>query len=194
MNSEKDNRTWYQNTFDEVHASEDLLRKVEAMKNEHGTFKKRLSKGAAAAAAFAVLVLSNAVSYAASGSPWILTITLPGGETRQIEMEAGPKDRQTSDSANGTDTASVGSMKSAEADITPGTADSRDAYRLEEDGGRIYLILDGQHRADITEDFRNGSCRGSLDADGATWCYEVSGTLEDPDIQVYLITYDVNTQ
>ena len=96
MNTEKDNQTWYQHTFDEVHASEDLLRKVNAMKNENGRnkAKKTLSKGAVAAAAVALLMLSNVISYAASGRAWILTITLPDGETRQIEMEPGPEDGQ----------------------------------------------------------------------------------------------------
>ncbi len=194
MKAEKDNRTWYQSTFDEVHASEDLLRKVEAMRNENGTLKRTLSRGAIAAAAFAALVFSNVISYAASGSPWILTITLPGGETRQIEMETGAEDRQTFDGADSDNTAFVESMKGAEVSAAPETADDNGDWRLEEDGGRICLILDEQHRIDITEDFQDGSCKGSFDADGMTWCYEVSGTLEDPRIQVFLVTYNVNTQ
>ncbi|MDE6959585.1 MAG: hypothetical protein K2P27_01850, partial [Lachnospiraceae bacterium] len=74
MNTEKDMRTWYQHTFDEVHASEDLLRKVNTMKNENEMYKakKKLSKGAVAAAAFALLMLSNVISYAASGRAWIM--------------------------------------------------------------------------------------------------------------------------
>lgn len=194
MNTEKDNRVRYQNTFDEVHASEDLLRKVEAMRNEHGTFKKTLSKGAIAAAAFGILVFSNAITYAASGSPWILTISLPDGEIRQVEMEADTQDGETFSCEVSTDAVLPESAGGAEADVTLEVEDGQDAYRLEEDGGRICLILDEQHRIDITEDFRDGSCKGSFDADGMTWCYEVTGTPEDPKIQVYLVTCNTTVQ
>ncbi len=44
MNTEKDMRTWYQHTFDEVHASEDLLRKVNTMKNENEMYKANCPK------------------------------------------------------------------------------------------------------------------------------------------------------
>lgn len=190
MKTEKDNQTWYQNTFDEVHASEHLFRKVEAMRNENGIFKRTLSKGAIAAAAFTVLVFSNVISYAASGSPWILTVTLPGGETRQYEV--GPAGKNgiycTADYAASDQSVLSESADSAEADVTVEVSGRDDAYRLEECGGRICLVLDKQHRVDITEDFQDGSCTGTFDADGMTWCYEVTGTLEQPMILVYVVT------
>lgn len=190
MKTEKDNQTWYQNTFDEVHASEHLFRKVEAMRNENGIFKRTLSKGAIAAAAFTVLVFSNVISYAASGSPWILTVTLPGGETRQYEVGPAGEDGIycTADYAASDQSVLSESADSAEADVTVEVSDRDDAYRLEECGGRICLVLDEQHRVDITEDFQDGSCTGTFDADGMTWCYEVTGTLEQPMILVYVVT------
>lgn len=190
MKTEKDNQIWYQNTFDEVHASEHLFRKVEAMRNENGTFKRTLSKGAIAAAAFSVLVFSNVISYAASGSPWILTVTLPGGVTRQYEVSSAGEDGIicTTDYEASDQSVLSESLDSAEADVTVEVSDGDDAYRLEECGGRICLVLDGQHRVDITEDFQDGSCKGTFDADGMTWCYEVTGTLEQPEIQVYVVT------
>lgn len=190
MKTEKDNQTWYQNTFDEVHASEHLFRKVEAMRNENGIFKRTLSKGAIAAAAFTVLVFSNVISYAASGSPWILTVTLPGGETRQYEV--GPAGENgllcTSDYEAADQSVLSETAGSAETDVTVEVSGGDDAYRLEECDGRICLVLDEQHRVDITEDFQDGSCTGTFDADGMTWCYEVTGTLEQPEIQVYVVT------
>ncbi len=203
MKTEKDNQTWYQNTFDEVHASEHLFRKVEAMRNENGIFKRTLSKGAIAAAAFTVLVFSNVISYAASGSPWILTVTLPGGETRQYEVGPAGEDGllctsdyeaadqsvlSTSDYEAADQSVLSETAGSAETNVTLEVSDGDDGYRLEECGGRICLVLDEQHRVDITEDFQDGSCTGTFDADGMTWCYEVTGTLEQPEIQVYVVT------
>ncbi len=191
MNTEKDNQTWYQHTFDEVHASEDLLRKVNAMKNENGRnkTKKTLSKGAVAAAAVALLMLSNVISYAASGRAWILTITLPDGETRQIEMEPGLEDGQYFVYEDTADSAVSESMVSTETDVTLEISEEDSARRLEEADGRIWLILDEQNRVDITDDFQDGVCRGTLETDDMTWYYEVTGTPEDYDIQVQVMTF-----
>ena len=191
MNTEKDNKTWYQHTFDEVHASEDLLRKVNAMKNENGRnkAKKTLSKGAVAAAAVALLMLSNVISYAASGRAWILTITLPDGETRQIEMEPGLEDGQYFVYEDTADSAVSESMVSTETDVTLEISEEDSAHRLEEADGRIWLILDEQNRVDITDDFQDGICRGTLETDDMTWYYEVTGTPEDYDIQAQVMTF-----
>lgn len=190
MKTEKDNQIWYQNTFNEVHASEHLFRKVDAMKNENETFKRTLSKGAIAAAAFAALIFSNVISYAASGSAWILTVTLPGGETRQYEVgPAGENGIYCTEDYTASDQSVLSeSAGSAEADVTVEVSGGDDAYRLEECGRRVCLVLNEQHRVDITEDFQDGSCTGTFDADGMTWCYEVTGTLEQPEIQVYVVT------
>lgn len=193
MNTEKDNKTWYRHTFDEVHASENLRRKVNEMKNENGMnkTKKTLSKGAVAAAAFALLMLSNVISYAASGRAWFLTITLPDGETQRIEIEQGPENGQYFIYED-TDTSAVSeSMVSTETDITLEASEEDSARRLEEVGGRIWLILDEQSRVDITEDFQDGTCKGTLETDDITWYYEVTGTIENYDIQAQVMTFVV---
>ncbi len=193
MNTEKDNKTWYRHTFDEVHASENLRRKVNEMKNENGMnkTKKTLSKGAVAAAAFALLMLSNVISYAASGRAWIMTITLPDGETRQIEVEQGPEDGQYFVYEDGNDSAASESMASTETDVTLEVSEEDSVRRLEEAEGRIWLVLDEQNRVDITEDFRDGTCKGTLETDDRIWYYEVTGTTEDYDIQAQVMTFVV---
>ncbi len=190
MNTEKDLKAFYRSTFDEVHASENLLGKVKDMKNENEMNRtgKTLSRGAIAAAAFAVLMLTNVISYAASGRPWILTITLPDGETRQVEVERNAEDGQLFDYNYEDASAESEHMDSAEADVALETSDVEAAHRLEEKDGRIWLVLDENSRVDITEDFRDGTCKGSLDADGMIWYYEVSGTLEDYQIDAQIIT------
>lgn len=191
MNTEKNNQTWYHHTFDEVHASEDLLRKVNTMKNENGRnkAKKTLSKGVVAAAAVALLMLSNVISYAASGRAWILTITLSDGETRQIEMEPGPEDGQYFIYEDTEDSAVSDRMVSTETAVTLEESEEDSARRLEEADGRIWLILDEQNRVDITDDFQDGVCRGTLETDDMTWYYEVTDTPEDYDIQAQVITF-----
>ncbi len=92
MTGEKENRKYYQNTFHEVHASKHLLRKVEAMGKEYNEKKGRkiLHKGCIAAAVLAVALLSsNIISYAATGTPWIITITTSDG--RELPTEPGTK-------------------------------------------------------------------------------------------------------
>lgn len=89
MTGEKENRKYYQNTFHEVHASKQLLRKVEAMGKEYNEKKNRkiLHKGCIAAVALAALLSSNIISYAATGTPWIITITTSDG--RELPTEPG---------------------------------------------------------------------------------------------------------
>lgn len=191
MRTEKDNQIWYQRTFDEVHASEHLRRKVEAMRNERETFKKILPKGMIAAAACGLLVFSNVISYAASGSPWILTITLPGGETRQVEMEPVEDGVQIPSDAAAEDSSSE-YMDSMEVDVAAEDLEEIPGYQLEREGEHVYLILDENCRVDLAEELQDGSCRGTLDTDDGTWCYEVTGDPEAYDVQVYFVTYKEN--
>ena len=64
MKSDRENKAYYQHTFDEVHASKDLLRKVKAMK-ENATTQRgiKISRyGYTAAAIVAVLIFSNVIT------------------------------------------------------------------------------------------------------------------------------------
>lgn len=93
MNQELKNKQYYQNTFDEVHASEDLLRKVKDMKNESNKkYAKRTMKirYAVVAAALVAVISSNIVSFAASGSTWVEKVIVKvtvDGEKRDMEAE-----------------------------------------------------------------------------------------------------------
>ncbi len=196
MNTEKKNQAWYKSTFEEVHASERLLRKVEAMtnKDQRETMKKRLRTGYAAAAAIAVLVFSNVISYAASGHAWILTVTMPDGEVRQMEVEPDYDNGASSytfeyhPSEGEEDSAVTASMESVETDLDSDNANDVIYSALEEKDGRTCLVIDNKYRVDITEDFKDGSCKGSVKKeDGQYFSYEVTGTLEEYDIQVELV-------
>lgn len=83
MNQYKSNHEFYQSAFDEVHASDKLIMKVQNM-TENKTKKKiyAIRKIAlVAAAVMLMLVASNAIAYAATGATWIehlITATIDG--------------------------------------------------------------------------------------------------------------------
>lgn len=93
MNQEFKNKEYYQNTFDEVHASEELLRKVKDMKNEDNrkvVRRKIKMRYAVVAAALVAVISSNIVSFAASGTTWVEKVIVKvtvDGEKRDIEMK-----------------------------------------------------------------------------------------------------------
>lgn len=81
VNADKKNRAYYQETFNEVHASQALAGKVMNMANKkEKTGMTTLTKKMAVAAAVLAFLLvgSNGVVYAATGSTWI------GGVFRDI--------------------------------------------------------------------------------------------------------------
>lgn len=90
MTGEKENREYYKNTFDEVHASDHLLRKVEAMGKEYNKKKSTriLRRSCVAAATLALaLISSNIICYAATGSSWFITVTTWDG--KELPSEPG---------------------------------------------------------------------------------------------------------
>ncbi len=89
MNKDMENKRHYQDMFDEVHASEDLLGKVKNMKNERISRKiGRVGKIAYIVVAIVLIVIvsSNAISYAATGSTWIEKVIISIG-TQELEMD-----------------------------------------------------------------------------------------------------------
>lgn len=85
MNKYNNNHEFYQSAFDEIHASDELLMKVQNM-TENKTNKKiyAIRKVALVAAAIIMmLVVSNAVVYAATGATWVeklITVNVDGEE------------------------------------------------------------------------------------------------------------------
>ena len=78
MNKYKDNYDFYKSTFDEIHASDELLRKVKNMteakpKKKIYAVRKVLY---VAAAVVIMLVASNAIVYAATGETWVEKIAV----------------------------------------------------------------------------------------------------------------------
>ena len=195
MTGEKENKEFYQAAYREVHASEQLLRKVEAMgkayHQKHG--KKILRRSCIAAAALALaLISSNIISYAATGRSWIISVTTSDGRvlpaepgtyyelgdgmvyTVKYELDAeGPEKGE--DMTGNEETAA----KSTEEEC----ADPTKAQVVKE-GEHIFLDINGAVRIDVTESFANGSCEGTFELDGTEYQYLIEGSPEDNTIRV----------
>lgn len=96
MNKDMENKWHYQDMFDEVHASEDLLGKVKNMKNERVSRKiGRVGRVAYIVVAIVLIVIvsSNAISYAATGSTWVEKVIMPAEKviipigTQEVELD-----------------------------------------------------------------------------------------------------------
>jgi len=91
MSEEKQNKTYYQETFREVHAPQALAERMSNMQELMGKKKSgRIVKRLVAAAAVAVLVFagSNGIAYAMTGSTWFATLEeLLIGQQERIVLE-----------------------------------------------------------------------------------------------------------
>lgn len=76
MNTENQNRAFFQDTFCEVHASQSLLRKVKNMEKVKKRKASATAKWLAAAATMAAVLFvgSNGITYAMTGSTWVETM------------------------------------------------------------------------------------------------------------------------
>lgn len=88
MREERENRILYRRIFDEVHASGELKRKVEAMEKDYTERRGKIKiRCAVALAAVLLLMFSNVIVYAATGRTWISTVILPDGQKREVLLE-----------------------------------------------------------------------------------------------------------
>lgn len=188
MSDEMKFKNNYQDTFNEVHAPEELSGKVMNMqktdnKKTAAIFMRRLA--AVAAIALVVLVGGNGITYAATGSGLFKTVKVYfNGSSYEAQLE------EKVDEDSGV-TYYEGTFEDAEGDIDVVITEADDFEQapydvtvgtpavLEEDG-KIYLT-DGELKLDITEDVKDGTASGSYEKDGLTYEYKVTekdGTWE----------------
>ena len=89
MNKYKDNHEFFQSVFDEVHASDKLIRKVQSMSNTKTKKKVYALRKIIyiAAAIITIFTISNVVAYAATGETWVEQIVVHimlGGEKQEV--------------------------------------------------------------------------------------------------------------
>ena len=202
MNNKKDNHNFYQNTFNKVHASDELVRKVKSMTKDNAkrkiyTLRKVLC---VAAAAVFLFVASNIVTYAATGETWIEMITVRvnfNGEDKDIDFT-----KRTYENGNVSYemTIPVEDKDGKVEDYTIKLADeTKEGYeysgvdgidaiqtyspKLVEENGKIYLVDDDMKvKEDITEDFADGKATVTVKSalfEEHNVVYTAEGTIGD---------------
>lgn len=194
------NKEFYTDTFNEVHVPAAVLGKVRDMKMEKTTIKRqnKLRYAVSAVAFLAVcLIASNGICYAATGDTWIQKVTFyVNGEKQELDMTM----HKEGDTLVGEVTREIDGKESymiitgsdaSESDqvMITDSADKETSLVSEDD--KIYLVIgDNLKRIDITEDFADGKCSGTVELEGVTYNYEVTGTLEDNSIRLDCVSND----
>ena len=189
MNKFKNNKQFYKSTFDDIHASDELLRKVQAMNKEKTNKKTHAVRKVIyiVAAAAILLVASNAVVYAATGESLfetILVVTVDDQSNEIVKTDLVGDDKvkySESVDENGKKSISVSSDgENFESDAVG------DANLVSKDG-RVYLeIADLNYSSDITDDLADGKAEVKVkDADNKEHTVKITGNTES-----YTIEYD----
>lgn len=189
----KNTHELYQSVLDEVHASDELIMKLQNM-TENKTKKKIyvIRKVIYVAAAIMILLIaSNAVVYAATGATWIehlVTATVNGGEynARLIDKydENGEFGSQELiiDYGNGIKEGIEGDGQYAidpNSDIEIWVAEKEP--RVVQESNRVYLSwISADIHEDITEDFSDGHAEFTVDADNHNKIkFTITGTVDE---------------
>ena len=189
----KNTHELYQSVLDEVHASDELIMKLQNM-TENKTKKKIyvIRKVIYVAAAIMILLIaSNAVVYAATGATWIehlVTATVNGGEynARLIDKydENGEFGSQKLiiDYGNGIKEGIEGDGQYAidpNSDIEIWVAEKEP--RVVQESNRVYLSwISADIREDITEDFSDGHAEFTVDVDNHNKIkFTITGTVDE---------------
>ena len=200
MNTYKDNYEFYKSTFDEVYASDELLRKVKNMtetkpKKKIYAIRKVLY---VAAAIVIMLIASNAIVYAATGETWVEKITvnvIANGDNQNVDMV-----KTTDENGNISYEMNIEDKDGADQSFVfggDGDADIKDGDTvvfvapdaeptLTKEDGKIYFELPAMDiKEDITDDFADGKASVTIDdADGNKLVVNIEGTFDE-----YVVSY-----
>lgn len=193
MNSKKDNYELYRNTFDKLHASDELVRKVKNMTTEKRktkiyTLRKAICVAAAAAMIFAV---SNIVTFAATGETLVEMLAckiIYNGEEKDLDIakktdENGEVSYDVSFDVE--DKNGESKEYSFSLDGEPHVLEFYSAATIVEEDGRIYLEMTSPEiKEDITDDFADGKATVTVDLKDTDYITEsitltVEGTVDD---------------
>lgn len=203
MSIKKDNYEFYRNTFDKVHASDELVRKVKNMtttktKTKIYTFKKVLCIAATLAVLF---VVSNIVTFAATGETWVEMVTMKityNGEEKDIEVSKTTDENGNENYAwdfelenKDGNTYEYSIDLGSDIDAIDKIEFIEDQPKLVEKDGKIYLTepLFNLNK-DITEDFADGEATVIVDLKGTDFTIDfvtvtVKGTVDDYTVDVF---------
>ena len=200
MNKYKDNHEFYKSTFDEVHASDELLRKVQNMSNKETKNKVYAIRKVLyiAAAIIIVFAASNAVVYAAIGETWIekvmVQVIVNGNEQNVLADKFVDKEGNVGyimDFDNDDDPNSEIYFSVLEGEYIEGNnsdAPNSKPVTLTEEGGKVYFYWSEEDvKIDITDDFKDGEAKFLVtEKDGKKVFAVVEGTIDEYTINLSL--------
>ena len=181
MNTDDKIKELYTGVFDEIHASDELLRKVSNMTE---TTKKRSIRTAvkvayAAAAAAVVLVAGNVIAYASTGE--MLLKILVNGEEQTVSATQ-EEDGSYSFTCSDEDGYSYNVLVAGDLDNdSPVAVGEFNTFTPEivKENGKTYIAVSEDFKADITADVKeDGSAEGSFEYDGMNYYYIVDSDGE----------------
>ncbi len=197
MNTQKNNFELYRSAFDEVHASDELMRKVKNMteskpKKKIYVFRKVLYVAAAVAV---LLVASNVITYAATGETWVeqvmVNITLNGEQTEvpithTVNDDGSQEYEYNYEVKDGDGTPAVNF--SIEGDDPSYMEINTHSYDVVNEDEKTYFVdtCDENLKVDITEDIKDGTAEGTFEQYGLKYNF----TIEESD-DGYLISVDI---
>ncbi len=209
MSKDRNNKEYFKETFDEMHAPEGLRRKVMDMKQlDVKKMGKSVGKKLAVAAAIAAVLFagSNGVSYAMTGSTWVETVVAKihvNGVWQDVEMEGevledGTVQYSTTldvqndekveivlvSDVEGVDSLEISADDGAES-VSPELYIEMDTTTTVDSNTGVVqedgkvYFVDGDVKIDITGDMADQIATGSYEKDGVTYQYEVK---EEPGV------------
>ena len=177
----------YAGVFDEIHASDELLRKVSNMTE---TTKKKSIRTAvkvayAAAAAAVVLVAGNVIAYASTGEMLLKGLINGEEQTVSATKEDDGSYSFTCSDANGY---SYNVLVEGDLGDNPAVVGNFDTFvpELVKENGKTYITVDEDFKTDITDSVReDGSAVGVFEYNDMTYYYIV-----DSDGNIWLSSTD----
>lgn len=191
------NKELYQSTFNEIHASSELLREVKDMNKDNikKGFKwtRRFGYGLAALAAVG-FISSNAIVYAATGTTWVKKafVTIDG-EKKEVKVEKtvdenGNKAISFEFDVDEEKDANQSFKIDGDADINPEDLDGMEINsdnvktELKEEDGKVYLVVEDEQKIDVTEDIKDEVCDGIFEKEGQKYSYKIKGNINEYNI------------
>ena len=198
MNQYKTNHEFYQSTFDEICASDELIMKVKNMTKDNTKKQKFVIRKMVyiAAAIITMLIASNAVVYAATGATWIehiITATVNGSDynasliDKYDEDEVLDSQKIIVDYGNGTKESIEYDGKYAIDDSSkPEMQFEGNKPTIVQESNKVFFRLQSANvNEDITEDFADGQAKVTVAGDdNAKMTFTITGTVDEYKIVV----------
>lgn len=203
------NKKLYKETFDSIQMSEETFRKVMNMNENTQLTPKRTFKfhnvAVAAVATFALLFISsNAISYAATGNTLLETVTIymngnkvddsqlksytdKNGNTH-YEMELEKEDGSSGEIVVYDAASDMGYSVSLDSETDSNKATLNLTLiqgTVKQEGDQVILVIgDDQKKIEITDDFKDGTAKGTFTLDGIVYEYVVEGTIDNNTLNI----------